>query len=230
MSPRVPRSGGTAFAALARDVVAAARGLNASGVNRGTSGNVSARWRDGFVVTPSGFPYERMTPADLVVMSLDGEARGRLAPSTEWPFHAAIYAARPDVGAVVHAHSEAAMALACLRRGLPPFHYMVAVAGGPDVRCAPYATFGTPALAAHAVEALEGRRACLLANHGQVAVGASPAAALRLAVEVESLCATYLRALAVGTPVLLTDAEMAEALAKFSTYGTATRTPPRRRR
>ena len=119
----------------------------------------------------------------------------------------------------MHAHSEASMALACLRRDVPPFHYMVAVAGGTTIRCAPYATFGTQALADHALKALDGRRACLLANHGQIAFGATLAKALRLAVEVESLCATYLRALTVGEPTLLSDAEMTEVLEKFQTYG-----------
>jgi L-fuculose-phosphate aldolase len=205
---------------LRRAVVATARRMNSSGLNRGTSGNVSVRAGGGFLVTPSGFPYDEMTPADVVAMTLDGKADGRNEPSTEWRFHAAIYSARPDAIAIVHAHSEAAMALACLRRDVPPFHYMVAVAGGTTIRCAPYETFGTAALADRAVEALVNRRACLLGNHGQIAIGATLTKALSLAIEVESLCATYLRALAVGEPTLLTDAQMAEVLAKFSTYGT----------
>lgn len=206
-------------AGIARDLVATAKALNGAGLNRGTSGNVSARTPTGFLVTPSGFPYDALTARDLVAMTLEGDARGRYAPSTEWPFHAAVYRARPDASAVVHVHSEAAMALACLRRDVPPFHYMVAVAGGRTIRCAPYATFGTTALADHAVTALAGRRACLLANHGQLTLGPTLAAALGLAVEVEALCATYLRALAVGEPALLSDAEMDEVLAKFATYG-----------
>lgn len=221
-----------AAGALAARVVATARALHTSGLNRGTSGNVSARTPTGFLVTPSGFPYGAMTPRDLVAMTLDGKPRGRHAPSTEWPFHAAVYRARPEAGAIVHVHSESAMALACLRRDVPAFHYMVAVAGGRTIRCAPYATFGTDALAAHAVAALEGRRACLLANHGQLTLGSTLDAALQLAVEVESLCATYLRALTVGAPVLLSDAEMDEVLAKFATYGAGapSRPGPRGRR
>lgn len=231
MSPARRRTAGTAAgAAPGARVVATARALNTSGLNRGTSGNVSVRTPTGFLVTPSGFPYEVMTPRDLVAMTLDGAATGRHAPSTEWPFHAAVYRARPDAGAVVHVHSEAAMALACLRRDVPAFHYMVAVAGGRTIRCAPYATFGTDVLAAHAVAALEGRKACLLANHGQLTLGPTLEAALKLAVEVESLCATYLRALTVGEPVLLSDAEMDEVLAKFATYGVRTPAAPARPR
>ncbi|MBL9086612.1 MAG: class II aldolase/adducin family protein [Planctomycetia bacterium] len=231
MSPARRRTAGASgAAALGARVVATARALNTSGLNRGTSGNVSVRTPTGFLVTPSGFPYDAMTPRDLVAMTLDGAAKGRHAPSTEWPFHAAVYRARPEAGAVVHVHSEAAMALACLRRDVPAFHYMVAVAGGRTIRCAPYATFGTETLAAHAVAALEGRKACLLANHGQLTLGPTLDAALKLAVEVESLCATYLCALTVGEPVLLSDAEMDEVLAKFATYGVRTPGAPVRRR
>jgi len=215
-------------AASRKAVVATARRMNAIGLNRGTSGNVSARSARGFLVTRSGFPYDAMTPADVVEMTLEGDRRGRHEPSTEWRLHAAVYASRPDAGAVVHAHSEAAMALACLRRDVPPFHYMVAVAGGRTIRCAPYATYGTAALADAALAALEGRRACLLANHGQIALADSADAALRLAIEVESLCATYLRALSVGEPSILTDGEMDEVLAKFETYGERRSPRPRR--
>ena len=204
---------------LRREVVATARALGMRGLTHGTSGNVSARSRGGFLVTPSGFPYERMTPGDVVAMTLDGRATGVRAPSTEWRFHAAIHAARAEVNAVVHCHSPAATALSCHRRGIPAFHYMVAVAGGTDVRCAPYSTFGTEDLATAAVAALEGRRACLLANHGQIAVGADLASALALAGEIENLCDQYLRALSIGEPVVLSEAQMAEVLEKFATYG-----------
>ena len=217
-------------AEVRREIVATCRRMNASGINRGTSGNVSARVDGGFLVTPSGFPYDALRAEDVVEMTTDGRATGRLVPSTEWPFHAAIYAGRPDAQAVVHAHSEAAMAIACLRREVPAFHYMVAVAGGTSIRCAPYATFGTDALARHVLGALADRTACLLANHGQVALGVTLSKALALAVEVESLCATYLRALTAGDPVTLSDAEMAEVLAKFSTYGVAAAAPSKPRR
>lgn len=212
--------------ALREAIVATAREMNALGINRGKSGNVSARWReagfDGYLVTPTGMPYASMTAADIVAMPLDGDAdaaRGERLPSSEWRFHRDIYRARPDARAIVHTHSPFATALACLNRGIPAFHYMVAVAGGNDIRCAAYATFGTQALSDHAVDALDGRDACLLANHGMIAVGASAASALALAVEVETLAEMYWRALAIGSPVLLSDTEMEIVVAKFRTYG-----------
>jgi L-fuculose-phosphate aldolase len=207
--------------ALREAIIGVAREMNALGLNQGTSGNVSARVAGGMLVTPSAVPYHELGPEDVVLMELDGtvlDAGGR-KPSTEWPLHAAVLAARPDVGAIVHAHAMFCTTLACLRRGIPAFHYMVAVAGGDSIRCAQYGTFGTPELANHALAALEGRRACLLANHGMVALGGSPAAALALAVEVETLAAQYWRALQVGDPVILDDAEMARVLARFRSYG-----------
>ena len=152
-------------------------------------------------------------------MTLEGEARGTRLPSSEWRFHRDIYRARRDVNAVVHTHAPFATTLACLHRGIPAFHYMVAVAGGRDIRCAPYATFGTQELSDHAVAGLAGRDACLLANHGMIAVGASLARALALAVEVETLAEMYWRALQIGEPRLLPDAEMDVVLEKFRTYG-----------
>ncbi|MFO1311855.1 MAG: class II aldolase/adducin family protein [Burkholderiales bacterium] len=214
---------GTNEAALREAVLRTALAMNEAGINRGKSGNVSARLVrdgfDGFLVTPSAIPYDRIAPADLVPMTLAGEALGTRAPSTEWRFHRDIYATRPQARAIVHAHAPFATSLACLRRGIPPFHYMVAVAGGADIRCASYATFGTQALSDHALAALEGRNACLLANHGMIAIGSSPDAALALAIEVETLAEMYWRALQVGEPVLLTEEEMREALAKFAGYG-----------
>lgn len=208
-------------AALRREVIATALALGPAdlGVNR--SGNVSARWEDGFLVTPTGVPYEALEPEDIAFVPQGGGApRGRLAPSSETPFHLAIYRARPELSAIVHCHSPHATALACTRRGIPPFHYMVAAAGGASILCAPYATFGTEALSRHAVEALaEGRRACLLANHGQIACGSSLLRALELAREVEMLARQYLLALQAGEPVLLDAAEMARVLEKFRTYG-----------
>jgi L-fuculose-phosphate aldolase len=208
-------------AALRREVITTALALGPAdlGVNR--SGNVSARWRDGFLVTPTGVPYEALEPEDIVFVPLDrGSPRGRLLPSSETPFHLAIYRARPELSAIVHCHSPHATALACTGRGVPPFHYMVAAAGGASILCAPYATFGTEALSRHAVEALaEGRRACLLANHGQIACGVTLPKALELAREVEMLARQYLLALQAGEPVLLDEAEMARVLDKFRTYG-----------
>ncbi|WP_317987869.1 class II aldolase/adducin family protein [Hyalangium gracile] len=200
-------------------IIATARRLNPSGLNQGTSGNLGHRVEDGFLVTPTGMDYDSLRPEDIVFMRFDGSSEGPRLPSSEWRFHRDILVARPEVQAVLHTHSLHSTALACLRRGIPPFHYMVAVAGGTDIRCAPYATFGTEELSRHAVAALEGRKACLLANHGLITVGADLAGAFKLAVEVETLAAMYLRALQVGEPVLLDDAEMAVVLEKFRTYG-----------
>jgi len=212
--------------ALRDTIVAVAREMNALGINRGKSGNVSARWRDGscdgYLITPSGMPYASMGPADIVAMPSEGgtdAVRGGRRPSSEWRFHRDIYGARGDAEAIVHTHAPFATSLACLRLPIPAFHYMIAVAGGEDIRCAPYATFGTQALSDHAVEALEGRRACLLANHGMIAIGASLEAALALAVEVETLAEIYWRARQLGEPVLLSTAEMDTVVAKFRTYG-----------
>ncbi len=200
-------------------LVAAARRMAELGLSRGASGNLSVRDGAGFLVTPSALPYDRLEPGDVVAMTMDGEVEGPGTPSTEWRIHRDVLAARPEVGAVLHAHPPFATALACLRRPIPAFHYMVAVAGGTDVRCAPYARFGTQELSDHALAALAGRRACLLANHGILALGAELDAALAVAVEVETLAEMYWRALQAGEPVLLTDAEMAEVLEAFEGYG-----------
>ena len=209
--------------ALRTSIIATALAMNAAGINRGKSGNVSARLQteslDGFLITPTGLPYAQIAAQDIVAMTLAGEAQGNRLPSSEWRFHRDIYRARSDARAVVHTHAPFATSLACLARGIPPFHYMVAVAGGKDIRCAPYATFGTQELSDNAVAALEGRRACLLANHGMIAIGPSLDAALALAVEVETLAEMYWRALQVGEPILLSDAEMSVVVEKFSTYG-----------
>jgi L-fuculose-phosphate aldolase len=212
---------------LRQALIATARRMNALGINQGTSGNVSARVADGLLITPSGVDYADMTPGDVVVMGFDGTwhcPRAERRPSSEWRFHLDILRARPEFGAVVHSHPTNATALACLGRDIPAFHYMVAVAGGESIRCAPYATFGSAALSKHALAALEGRRACLLANHGMIAAGADLATALALAVEVETLAAQYGRALQLGKPKLLSKAEMKRVLAKFAAgygYGSA---------
>jgi len=219
----VPNAAGTSEQALRSAIVATALAMNALGINRGKSGNVSARGVsdgfDSFLVTPTGLPYDATAPEDIVPMTLDGQARGARLPSSEWRFHRDIYRSRADANAVVHTHAPFATTLACHSRGIPAFHYMVAVAGGRDIRCAPYATFGTQALSDHVVAALDGRRACLLAHHGMIAIGASLPEALALAVEVETLAEIYWRALSIGEPPLLTDAEMAVVLEKFATYG-----------
>ncbi len=194
-----------------------------SGLSTGTSGNISARCavagETALLITPSGVGYDALRPEDLALMRLDGSWSGPLKPSSEWRFHRDIYAARPDAGAVVHAHPTHATALAVQRRPIPAFHYMVAAAGGHDIRCAPYATYGTEALSTHALEALQDRRACLLGNHGLIALGPDLAQAFGLAREVEELSHQYLLALMSGTPVLLDADEMDEVLEKFKGYG-----------
>ena len=189
------------------------------GLNKGASGNASVRVSGGFLITPSGLPNDTLRPDQMAAVGMEGQSSGSLKPSSEWRIHRDIYRARPEVQAVVHAHSPHAVSLACLRRGIPPFHYMVAAAGGKDIRCATYATFGTQALSDAVLVALQERRACLMANHGLVAVGTSLDAALSLAVEVEDLCAQYGRASLMGAPVLLSDAEMDEVLERFKHYG-----------
>lgn len=210
--------------ALRAQLIDTARALNARGINANCAGNVSARCRrgdrDGLLITPTGVAYDALAPDDLVFLPLaDGRARGRLAPSSEWRFHRDILRARPEFDAVVHTHSPAATALACHGLGLPPFHYMVARAGGADVRCAPYATFGSQQLSDHALAALAGRRACLLAHHGVIACGDTLAAALALATEVEHLARIYLQARILGEPPRLPADEMARVIDKFVHYG-----------
>ncbi len=204
---------------LSRALVDTAREAQREGLNRGTSGNLSVRCGDGFLITPSGMPADEQAPEDVVFVDMDGRARGRRKPSSEWRFHRDILAARPELGAVLHAHSPFATALACVGRDIPPFHYMVAAAGGKTLRCAPYAIFGSQELSGHALAALAGRKACLLANHGMIAASASLKGALALAVEIEALCAQYCRVLQIGAPVLLSDREMDELLEKFKDYG-----------
>ncbi len=205
--------------ALRRDLVETARAINTLGINQGTSGNLSVRVEGGFLITPSGVPYDECGLEDIVEMDMEGCYSSVRLPSTEWRFHRDILAARPEVGAIIHTHSTFATTLACLHRDIPAFHYMVAVAGGKSIRCAPYATFGTQELSHAAVKALEGRRACLLANHGMVCIEDTLKRTLALAVEVETLAEQYWRALQVGEPFLLEDAEMDLILDRIKTYG-----------
>lgn len=191
------------------------------GINRGTSGNASIRIPAGFLITPSALPYSQMTGDDLVTVDHHGNASGRHRPSSEWLFHSAIYSGRPDVDAIVHLHSPSATALASLRRDIPAFHYMVAVAGGDSIRCGGYATFGTEELAEIALDALQDRMACLLANHGQIACGATPRAAFGLAEEVESLAHQYMLACSVAEPAILSPDQMGQVLGKFRDYRSA---------
>ncbi|MCX7946188.1 MAG: class II aldolase/adducin family protein [Hydrogenophilus sp.] len=201
-------------------LVAAMVRLAQQRLNVGATGNISLRAEGGGLwITPSGIPPAHLTPDQIVFLTADGTALGPWRPSSEWRLHLAIARARPDIAAIVHTHSPAATALSCHRRELPPFHYMIAEFGGPTVRCAPYARFGTEALAAAALEALQERYACLLANHGLIALGATLEQALHRAEALEALCHQYLLAATLGEPVHLTPAEIADALAAFRDYG-----------
>jgi L-fuculose-phosphate aldolase len=202
-------------------IVVTAQAMERAGLAPNRSGNVSCRFDDGLLITPSGLPYAEMTAADIVALDLAGKVRaGTRTPSSESPFHTAIYRSRSDAEAIVHTHSPQATALACARRPIPPFHYMIALAGGAGIRCAEYATFGTPALAENALRGLEGRRAVLLANHGVIAIGTTLEAAYELACEVENMASQYLKMLAAGLePVTLDEAEMQRVLAQFARYG-----------
>lgn len=196
-----------------------ARGMQSRRLSVGSAGNVSVRTGHGFLVTPSGMAPDYCTADDMVAMTPDGTAQGRYAPSSEWRMHRDIYAARHEVNAIVHAHAPFATALACHRRAIPPFHYMIARFGGDSIRCAEYATFGTQALSDAVLAALAGRSACLMANHGMIVLCESADAALARAEEFEMLCEHYWRARALGEPALLDAVQMREALDSFSGYG-----------
>jgi L-fuculose-phosphate aldolase len=209
---------------LRAEVIATARAMNDAGINVNKAGNVSVRCtrgaRTGLLITPTAIAYERLGVADLVFLDLaSGAARGPQMPSSEWRFHLDIHRTRPELTAIVHTHSPAATALACHGRGIPPFHYMVAAAGGADIRCAPYATFGTQELSDHALAALAGRKACLLAHHGVIACESSLERALALAIEIEHLARMYLAACLLGEPPHLRAEEMARVVQEFEHYG-----------
>ncbi|WP_028318313.1 class II aldolase/adducin family protein [Desulfobulbus elongatus] len=199
-------------------VLATARAMNSQGLNQGSAGNVSVRDGGGFWITPSALPYDRCGADDMVWLDLAGQARGRRKPSSEWRMHADIYRTYPQAGAILHAHSPYCTTLACLERSIPAFHYMVAMAGGDSIRCAPYATFGTQALSDAAIAALRDRSAALLAHHGMICHAADLDRVLALAIEVETLARIYLQALAVAEPPVLPAAEMAEVLRRFKDY------------
>lgn len=207
--------------AMQRQVARAYRALGQAGMTVGSSGNVSVRTARGMIITPSGCAAETIADDDPVRIALDGTVRGKRAPSSEWFMHAAIYRAYPAAGAIMHTHSDACTALACLNEPLPAFHYLIVRFGGDDIRCAPYVTFGTPALAEVAVTALADRSACLLANHGMIVHAPSLDQALSAALTLESLARQYLLARAAGKVRLLTAAEMQAARERFKTYGPA---------
>ena len=207
---------------LRKAIVEACRWMNATGLNQGTSGNISARHGDAMIITPTGVPYDQLGPDDLPKMPLHGEYgawEGPLDPSSEWRFHLDITKARPDVGAIVHAHSTYCTALAFARKEIPACHYMIAASGGPTIRCADYATYGTKELSDAALAALEGRTCCLLGNHGMIATGPDLDKAKWLAVELETIARQYYLSLAIGGPVLLDDAEIERVKEKFKSYG-----------
>lgn len=212
--------------ALREAAVAAVRKLDALGMNRGSTGNLSLRVGEGMLITPTGMGADDLRPQDLVWLGWDGTLRGDWQPSSEWHFHQAIYRARPDLQAVLHTHSTHAAALACLRRELPAFHYMVAVAGGDSVPCVPYELFGTEALSQAVAGAFVDRDACLMANHGLVAAGPTLGKAMKVLQEIESLCEVYLKALAVGEPAVLSREQMAAVIGKFAGYGKTARRSP----
>lgn len=191
-----------------------------TGLNKGTSGNASIRVGDGFLVTPSGMAVEEMSPDNMVYMQLDGSFEQSKKPSSEWRFHRDILARRIDINAVIHTHSMFATTLACLHKEIPPFHYMIAVAGGDNIKCAPYALFGSQQLSDNALTALMDRKACLLANHGMICLGRDLEDALAVAVEVENLSEQYWRIMQVNpNPPLLSETEMREVFQQFKGYG-----------
>lgn len=200
-------------------LLTAARELTALGLNKGTSGNASIRLADGFLITPSGVPAGQLSENSMVYMQWDGSPEAGKKPSSEWRMHRDVFQARPEVNAIVHCHSMFATTIACLGREVPPFHYMIAVVGGDNIRCAPYALFGTQSLSDTAVAALQDRKACLLAHHGMLALGKDLSQALAIAVEVENLCEQYWRLLQLGEPPLLSAEQMQTVHAQFKGYG-----------
>lgn len=213
----------TKDAALRAEIVETCRKMNASGLNQGTAGNISVRNEAGFLVTPSSLPYDAMTPDDVVQMYSDGSYDGARRPSSEWRFHRDILAARDDINSVFHCHSVYATSLAVHHKEIPSFHYMTGIFGGTNIRCARYATYGTQGLSDAALEALEGRTACLLGQHGQIALGKTLAQAFSNAVEVETLSRLYIQALVLGEPPVLPDDEMERVIRQMKnmSYGLA---------
>lgn len=210
----------TPEAKLRKEIISTARKMSKTGLSPGRTGNVSARFDDGFLITPSGIAYKDLTRSDIVFVGNDGEVpKGQRKPSSEWRFHLSAYQARPDRHALVHTHSMHATVLACAGKTIPAFHYMVAVAGGSDIPLVPYATFGTEKLAEGVAYALQNRDACLLAHHGAIALARDLPSALELAHDIEMLSEQYFKVLAIGPPSYLLRSEMTEVLEKFASYG-----------
>ena len=204
---------------LRQQLIDTALAMNASDVNQGTAGNLSVRCDNGMLITPSGMEYADLSVNDIVWMDFDGNSEGLRKPSSEWQFHAAIYQQRQEAGAILHAHPVNCSALSCLGKGIPAFHYMVAVAGGKDIRCAEYATFGSQKLSENVIDALKDRKACLMAHHGLTCFENDLPTALKLAIEIEHLAAVFCRILAMGEVEVLDDDEMGAVLEKFASYG-----------
>jgi L-fuculose-phosphate aldolase len=207
---------------LRRSIIDHCRQMNATGLNQGTSGNISLRHGGTMLITPSAIPYAEMTPEMIAAMPIDGEDgawSGPNRPSVEWRFHLDILRARPEVGAVVHTHATFSTILAIARKPIPACHYMIAAFGGPDVRVADYARYGTKALSDNVLKAIAGRSACLMANHGMIATGASLDTAMWAAVELETIARQYYHALLIGGPVILPDDEIAGVIEGFASYG-----------
>ncbi|KEJ97010.1 L-fuculose-phosphate aldolase [Pseudosulfitobacter pseudonitzschiae] len=209
---------------LRTELIEACRAMNGLGINKGTAGNISVRHGDGFLISPTGIPYDKLRPEHVVAMNWDASFTGDVLPSSEWRFHRDILQARPELNAVVHTHSTKATSVSVLGRDIPAIHYSIAAAGGDSIRCAPYELFGTQELAHAVVKALEGRRACLMAHHGVIAAHVSIARALALAVTVEELATQLLALLPMGEPPVLSEAQIAVVLEKFKTYGQQTPT------
>ncbi len=205
--------------ALRMEIIATCRSMDRQDINQGTSGNISVRWRDGLLITPSGLVYDTMAADDIVFLAMDGTPTGPHKPSSEWRFHRDILAERQDLGAVVHAHPPYCTAIAITGEDIPAVHYMIAAAGGSTVRCAPYATFGTDELSNNALQALQGRLCCLLANHGSIACGTTLGKAFWLADELETLARQYYLSRQFGKPVVLSDDEIERVIEKFKSYG-----------
>ncbi len=224
MSKKPKKSDSKTELKLRNEIIEVSLAMSMSGLSPGRSGNVSARFNDGMLITPTGMAYEELEPADIVFVAGDGGVPGKQRkPSSEWPLHQAVYKAREDRNAVVHTHSLHATVLSCVKKPIPAFHYMVAVAGGKDIPCVPYATFGTDDLARHVARGLKHRDACLMASHGQIAIGETLSQALELAVEVETLSEQYYKVLLLGelnvSSDILPDTAMAEMVEKFKSYG-----------
>ena len=206
---------------LRNAIIHQCRWMNNTGLNQGTSGNISARYNDQMLITPSAIPYAALTPEMITSMPVNGTYGswdGPYKPSTEWRFHLDILRTRSEINSVVHTHSTYATVMAIAGKEIPAVHYMIAAFGGSTVRCAPYARFGTKALSEYALTALENRMACLLANHGMITIGPTLEKAMWLAVELETLAKQYYLALSLGDPVLLSEEDIKETMIAFSDY------------